>query len=166
MSAMCTGRIECSSESKVQFMYWTLCQVWFKTFYITCTFCIEGGGTTPGWPADSHSLSLPSHESKSTREHLRTGDMAGPTGLGKSKRRYRGNLLKIEWQVGKVSNLDKKAGVSSCHVWNFKWIDAPWKHTCTAKMYNVETCACQRSLRSRISVLDNRVRNKAINNNL
>lgn len=86
-----------------------------RHFTLPVLFVLRGE-TTPGLPAVPHSLSLPSHESKSTREHLRTGDMAGPTGLGKSKRRYRGNLLKIEWQVGNVSNLDKKAGVSSCHV--------------------------------------------------
>lgn len=159
MSAMCTGRIECSSESKVQFMYWTLCQVWFKTFYITCTFCIEGGGDYPRL-ASRLSLTFPAFP------WVKVNKRASQDRRHGRPDRYRGNLLKIEWQVGKVSNLDKKAGVSSCHVWNFKWIDAPWKHTCTAKMYNVETCACQRSLRSRISVLDNRVRNKAINNNL
>lgn len=78
------------------------------------------GEITPGWPGVSHSLtcslSLPLHDSKSTREHLRTGDMAGQTGLGKSKERHTRNLLKREWQVGKVSVSEKEAGVSSSHV--------------------------------------------------
>lgn len=162
---MCTGRIECSSETKVQFMYWTLCQVWFKTFYITCTFCVEGGN----YPrlASSPSLTFPAFPwvkvNKRASQDRRHGR---PDRSWKKQKKVQGKPLKIEWQVGNVSNLDKKAGVSSCHVWNFKWIDAPWKSTCTAKMYNVETCACQRSLRSRISVLDNHVRNKAINYNL
>lgn len=39
--------------------------------------------------------------------------MAAQTGLGKSKDRHTRNLLRREWQVGKVSNLENEAGVSS-----------------------------------------------------
>lgn len=107
VSAMCTGRIECSLETKVQFIYWTLCWVWLKTFI--CTFVLRGE-TTPGWPGVNHSLAhfLCLYMTQSQQErHLRTGDMADQTGLGKSRERYTRNLLKREWQVGKVSNSEK-----------------------------------------------------------
>lgn len=42
--------------------------------------------------------------------------MAGQTGPGGSRERHTRNLLKREWQVGNVSDSEKKAGVSSSHV--------------------------------------------------
>lgn len=64
--------------------------------------------------------------------------MAAQTGLGKSKDRHTRNLLRREWQVGKVSNLENEAGVSS-EISNEL---ACRGNTVHASMYNVETCAC------------------------
>lgn len=60
-------------------------------------------------------LSPPSHEAKSTRERLRTGDTAGQTDTGKSIDRLAYSFfffMSKEWQVGNASTSADKADVS------------------------------------------------------
>lgn len=106
-------------------------------------FLCRRGETPPGWPRVTHSLSLPSHDSKSTREHLRTGDMAGQTGLGKSKDRYTRNLLKKK-ESGKLAKRQmlKRRPMSAdpvSEISNDVTCRGDAEHE---DMSDVETCAC------------------------
>lgn len=123
---------------RTKFSLWIWHFAWFEAFYIVSSFRFKG----ENYPrlARSHSLThpLPLHKSKPTREHLRTGDMAG---LGKSKERYTRNLLEREWQVGKVSVLERRS-VSALLVMSEISNELPCRGNMVhASMYNAGTCA-------------------------
>lgn len=138
VSAMCTGRTECSSQTEVQFMYWTLCRVWFRTLTWSEPFVLMAvSHPLSGW------LSLPSHEAKSTKERLRTGDMAGQTGPGKSKGRRTRNLF-TQRESGKLA---------TPQIWQIRLMSAllcakiSRELACRGNrahtnMHTVQTCAC------------------------
>lgn len=132
---MCTG----GSESSV-YEFDTL--LGLRHFTLCPLFALRGK-TTLGSPGVAHSSThpLPLHKSKSTREHLRTGDMAG---LGKSKERYTRNLLEREWQAGKVSVLERRP-VSALLVMSEISNESPCRGN-TA--YNARTCAYPRPRRA------------------
>lgn len=139
LSAMCTGRTECSLQSEVQFMYWTLCRVWFRTLAWSEPFVLMAvSHPLSGW------LSLPSHEAKSTRERLRTGDMAGQTGPGKSKRQTHEEPFYTEGESGKLA---------TPQLWQIRLMSALLRAKISrelacrgngahANMHAVQTCAC------------------------
>ena len=122
---MCTGRIECSFKTKVQFMCCTLCWVWFKTFYIICTLCVEVGN----YPRLARSQSV-SHSMNQSQQESISGQATWQARQvsGKKQRKIHEKAFKkrvASWQ--KVKFWKEKAGVSSSHVWYFKLIDLPWK---------------------------------------
>lgn len=166
VSAVCTGRIECSLETKVQFMYWTPCRVLFKTFTLPVLFVLKCGNYTRLAMSLSltHWLSPLLHDSKSTRERLRTGDMAGQSGLGKSKERHRRSLLNKKRESSKLATCQtlKIRTVSAVHLSEISNELTCHDTMLHASMCDVETCL-SRSVKIKTSVFDKDVRLKVVN---
>lgn len=134
MSVMCTGGIECSLQTKVQFMSLTLCWVWFKTFYIISAFCAEGGK----YPrlARSHSLTLSLHDYKINKRASQDRRHGRPDrSRKKAGKDTLETFLKREWQVGKVSHFEKEGQCLqfSCLAFQMNRLamETQWTQTCT-----------------------------------
>lgn len=113
MSAMCTGRIECSLKTKFSLCIGHFAGYELIHFTLSVLFVLRGE-TTPGRPGVTHSLAhfLCLCMTQSQQESI-SGQATWQTGLGKSKERHMRNLLTGERQAGKMSNCEKKASVSS-----------------------------------------------------
>lgn len=132
MSGMCTGRYECSLKTKAQFT----CQ----TLYMMCS-----RETTPDCPEVTHSLAHLSAFACLKVNRRAFQDMATwqtRQGLKKKEAKKVRNLLKREWQIGKMSTAPKKTGKWKAGCQPFSNELTCHGNTVHANMCDAETCAC------------------------